>query len=660
MISNIYILATVQNAALDFFRDILFNISSGIYNLVSTVFDLFFNITEYTMFDNEMIKGLFNRLFVIIGVFMLFKLCISFISYLINPDTMKDKEKGIGKLFGRLITMLVLLYLLMPLNQFDLWGDDSACRSYSNDIEQCPNEDAKKIYKANSKYEANGLLFGALYDLQSRIINDGTISELILGENISENGKLKTLNVGENVATTIHSAFFSEADTDENCKIIAESTVKQAKTNKDLYGILNYTCESGQYKGNYMFEYNGFVALIVGIGTLVIVFLFCFDVAIRMIKLGILRLLSPIPAISYIDPKSSRDGMFANYIKILTSTYLDLFLRLAMIYLVIFIIGDIASRDEALFKGSTGGIAKVIIYISLLFFAGQAPKFIQQALGIKSKGTGLGFGASLLGGALAGAISGYATGGAWGALTGIATGAKAGSQNQWAAQNGQNPNVSATQAARDRVAQNNTGNYNAKGRSLTTMVGSRIGNKIKGMDRDDVKSAQDNMYYLEGKARSAQNDFTNNIDGVVDVEGSTEWKDKAKANYTAVADATKKVAAAERILEEMKQSARDGHGVPISVFNDAQKELADAKASLVDAQDQQKNDFDAYNNFLQAEYGKAKKHYEIGDQNLQRNDERHVYRSRPHVFGSNNKDKYNYNGGNGGRYDKFPDHHAHK
>ncbi len=413
--SYINILVTSSNPALDFFRDILYNMTSGIYSLVSLVFELFFDITDYTMFDNEMAKGLFSRLFIIIGVFMLFKLSISFISYLINPETMKDKDKGIGKLFGRLITMLVLLYLLMPMDNFHMWGDA----------------------ETDAKYQSNGLLFGALYDLQSRVINDGAISELILGEDITSNGNVKNLNLGENVANTIHGAFLTISDVDDECKETASDVLEQALKGKNLSTVINLDCSAGSNAGDYMFEYNGITAFLVGIGVLIIVFMFCFDVAIRMFKLGILRLLSPIPAISYIDPKSSRDGMFANYVKTLTSTYLDLFLRLAIIYLVIFILADIAKNDETLFSGmSSPSFAKVIVYISLLFFAAQAPKFIMQSLGIKSKGTGLGFGAALLGGAVSGMLSGARTGDWTGAIGGLVKGAGAANRNFWTASNG--------------------------------------------------------------------------------------------------------------------------------------------------------------------------------------------------------------------------------
>lgn len=636
MISNyINILATRQSSFLDFFRSILLSISSGIYSLTGSVFELFFKITDFTAFDGDLMQGLFNRLFMIIGVFMLFKLCVSFITYLINPEATKDKERGIGKLFGRLITMLLLLYLLIPQENFNAFED----------------QDTNNIYKSN------GLLFGLLYDMQHRLIKQNTIPKLILGKTNSENftKNPNDYNIGEIISSTVHGAFFNSSG---ECDDETTDVIDAAEKDGDFTNVVNYQCSGDAGGSYYAFEYNGFVAILVGLGLLVIVFLFCFDVAVRMLKLGILRLISPIPAISYIDPKSSKDGMFANYVKTVTSTYLDLFLRLAIIFLVISLIANIT--DNKLFDDpNSSGIAKVIVYISLLFFAGQAPKFIQQALGIKSKGTGLGFGASLIGGALSGMITGAATGGAWGALTGMATGAKAGSQNQWAAQNGQKPNSSATQSARDRVAQNNTGNYNAKGRSLSAMVGSRIGNRFMGMDRTDVDSAKGNMYYLEGKTRSAQNDFTNNIDGVVDLPGTSKWKNLATQDRNAVLAATEKVEKAKQDLEEMKMSASAGHAVPSSVFNDAQDALSLAETELTQAQQQQQTDYADYNNFINSEYGKAKKHFEIGDERLKRTDEQHVYRSRPHFKGSTLKNRYNYNGGNGGRYDKFDNHHPH-
>lgn len=470
MIGNyINILAFQAHSFLDFFRRIMLFINTGIYSIVSTIFKLFFQITDFTAFDNDMIQGIFNRVFIILGVLMLFKLCVSFISYLVNPEATKDKERGIGKLFGRLITMLLLLFLLIPQPNFDAFNDTDT----------------------NAIYKSNGLLFGILYDMQHRLIKQNTIPKLILGTTNTDDvtqDQSKYDTISKQVSSIVHGAFFAPSG---QCDNVPTKLVSEAQTTGDFSTIVNYECNNGYYA----FEYNCFVALLAGIGLLVIVFLFCFDVAVRMIKLGILRLISPIPAISYIDPKSSKDGMFANYVKTVTSTYLDLFLRLAIIFLVIYILANLSKNNTALFSDSeVGPIAKVIVYISLLFFAGQAPKFIQQALGIKSKGTGLGFGASLIGGALSGMVAGAATGGPLGALKGAVGGASTGAQNQWAAQNGHAHQGSATQEARQRGAALGTGEVDPSKSNLFGIIGGKIATQYKGATEDNINKAKDAMY----------------------------------------------------------------------------------------------------------------------------------------------------------------------
>ena len=80
--------------------------------------------------------------------------------------------------------------------------------------------------------------------------------------------------------------------------------------------------------------------------------------------------------------------MFASWVKALTSTYLDLFLRLAIVYFVIFIIQDMMVNgiiiDQA--GGIVGIISCIFIWIGLFFFARMAPKFIKDVLGLKGPG----------------------------------------------------------------------------------------------------------------------------------------------------------------------------------------------------------------------------------------------------------------------------------
>ena len=64
---------------------------------------------------------------------------------------------------------------------------------------------------------------------------------------------------------------------------------------------------------------------------------FCMDVAVRSIKLAFLQLVAPIPIISYIDPKSGKDGLFKKWYDMCFKTYLSLFIRLLALYFAIYI-----------------------------------------------------------------------------------------------------------------------------------------------------------------------------------------------------------------------------------------------------------------------------------------------------------------------------------
>ena len=144
---------------------------------------------------------------------------------------------------------------------------------------------------------------------------------------------------------------------------------------------------------------------------LIIVLGFTIDVAIRAIKLAILRLISPIPIISYITPGSEKDGAFGNWAKTLMSTYLDLFIRLVIIYFGAYLIVTLSEGNFSIWQESTSFttslLSTVFVIIGILVFMKQAPKFFKDMLGLKGDGhlfSGIG---SMLGGAaLIGGITG--------------------------------------------------------------------------------------------------------------------------------------------------------------------------------------------------------------------------------------------------------------
>lgn len=93
----------------------LTNWAMGIHSHVANVYNELIGFAGAT--GNETVDGLItdfrNNLYILIGIFMVFRLGISLINYLINPDAIGDKQAGAGKMITRIVTSFILL-LAMP------------------------------------------------------------------------------------------------------------------------------------------------------------------------------------------------------------------------------------------------------------------------------------------------------------------------------------------------------------------------------------------------------------------------------------------------------------------------------------------------------------------------------------------------------------------
>lgn len=374
------------------FRDFFAAIDKAIYSLISFMYQIFFNIANATLISGEVIKQFFGRVQLILGIIVLFKLAISLIAGIVNPDSMKDNKNGISKIVTRVLTALVMLVLIVPLN--------------------IPTESIEA-----GSYEAqlnnHGILFGTLYDFQSRILSQNTMARLILGQNLSvsnqstdgdiaESGKklssiiLKSFvkpNLAEEEALQTETDPLESSNRlcqDDNSGEDVESYL--ATTNpRAILAMVSFTCSSGDSADNqesYIFDYSYFLSTACGILILLIMIGFTLDMSIRAFKLAILRLIAPIPIISYISPKSENNGTFGSWVKAVSTTYLDLFIRVAILYFIIFIIDAFQTYGIVIdvSSGAVGGWSWVFIIIGLFFFAKEAPKFITESLGIKSNG----------------------------------------------------------------------------------------------------------------------------------------------------------------------------------------------------------------------------------------------------------------------------------
>ncbi len=391
------------------FRSFFSVIDTMIYYVISGMYQIFFNIANSTIISGEVIKQFFTRVQLILGIVILFKMALTLVGGIINPDTVTDGKGGTSKIVTRIVTALIMLVLIVPLN--------------------IP-EDVITNGSYESQLNNNGILFGTMYELQNRILSQNVFAKLILNNDISMEESTTNESMaeaGRDLASTILKTFvtvnLSSEEVEKSIKSTSDYLEPSNRMCKDedstnmvdtylltnnIRTILNLT--SNYCNGYFVFNYNFLISTIVGVIFIIVIVGFTLDMAIRAFKLAILRLIAPVPIISYIDPKSD-NGAFGAWSKTVMTTYIDVFIRVAVVYFIIFVI-DSFSTYGIVINVSTGPIgvfSYLFIFLGLFFFAKEAPKFITDSMGIKNptgifKGIGKMFG---VGAAIAG-ISGSA------------------------------------------------------------------------------------------------------------------------------------------------------------------------------------------------------------------------------------------------------------
>ena len=354
-------------------RSILSLIDMVVYSFISTVFKLIFQISDVA-FDSATATAVTQKVYVILTIFMIFKITISMIQYLVNPDTLTDKQQGAGKLITRVIVTLMML-LILPF-AFDKVLMDS-------DLHQGILTTLPRVVIGKNKIATDTK---RLEDMGNEISWD-----ILRGFTIN-NEKCSDFN-----------PYTEEIDLSGSGFLAATGTNYAVTTVLDSDNI-NFTCTNPS--NEFKIDYTPIISTAAGLFLLYILIGVTFSVGTRLFKLIVLRIIAPIPIISYIDPKSSKDGPFNKWIKTLLSTWAELYIHLGILYFIIFMVTEVFKNETSQVYGGLDTFGKIVITLSLFFFAKQAPKFIGDSLGIKSEGfgqimkmagAGLGIGAAAVG-----------------------------------------------------------------------------------------------------------------------------------------------------------------------------------------------------------------------------------------------------------------------
>lgn len=398
-------------------RDLFSAIDSSIYSFITYIYRILMNIADVQIFSAETLKTFSERVYALLAIFMAFKLIFSFINYAVNPDQLTNEKTGGKKLILNIMISLVLLIavpgVIFPLSRKLQYAilDEGILQEIILGVDQGAYSQTKNTLRAGrsmsysvftSFFSPNPPATDEAYcnDETIRFFDNGPGDEFCDGgecANSEEGLKNLRYQLDGKCAKAINDALEGTDVDAETVVTNYERAYNQFSTKILLGGEGDFNLKRIKTKdGEFLFDYKILLSTIAGIAVGWMLVVFCFQIAVRTIKLGFLELVAPIPILSYIDSKA-KSKSFDGWVKSCISAYLDLFVRLAALYFAIFVISSVslgnltyASNSFQAQVGqnteSVGLVVKFFIIMGALMFASQVPKLIEQIFGIKLDG----------------------------------------------------------------------------------------------------------------------------------------------------------------------------------------------------------------------------------------------------------------------------------
>lgn len=333
---------------------ILHFIDQVVYVLINWMYRVFILVSEVDIFkDGTQIEAIVNRIYVIVGIAMLFIFAYNLVLLIINPE---GKQLGnMAKVVQNAIISVILIIFLPT-------------------------------------------IFSYLKIVQNHIVTENVIGNIVLGTTSDYDAAENTnKRAGVKVALDIYSAFYHPVDksyatckkdcgTDgSGCKdsicydyVLAYNS---AYKNSDIADFIwDKNLRDGVKDGKV--EYLGIVSTVAGAFALWMFISFALDIGIRVGKLAFYEVISPIPVMMRILPG---DKMFDKWFKGLKDTYLSIFIRLIIIYTCMYFITLVPDIFASMWADGDAGIivalANVVVILGILQFAKDAPKLITDMFG---------------------------------------------------------------------------------------------------------------------------------------------------------------------------------------------------------------------------------------------------------------------------------------
>ena len=377
-------------------RAIIGGLDGLVYKADAMLYELMMDIASAKIFSADTIKDVSMRVYQLLGLVMLFRLIFAFLTYVINPEDMTDKNKGYTKIVKKIFTSLALviitpwlftqsrnlqIYIINDkLIEYFIFGTAGSSQTKPGyELMYTVGKVFNTPYKcANEKCEPNVALKESCrrtnWDEGLKTDSNWTLkgTKHVLSTNV-DHSKLCAYGASDdNYANMLYEAVHPRADGEYNLfelmKLISMSSFSDGQA--DWY-----------VESPLMFVGSTLVGFFIGY----VLLMMCMDIALRSIKLAFYEMIAPVPILSNLGMKDGKDSMLNKWFHEVLKTYADLFTRVAGLQIATFAIDELVNHGAL--EGNSDIYVSLFLIIGALMFAKKLPDIL-KGMGINFEGGG--------------------------------------------------------------------------------------------------------------------------------------------------------------------------------------------------------------------------------------------------------------------------------
>ncbi len=264
-------------------------IDSVVYWVIAKLFDSFTYLASAELIQADVYQEMADRIEVVIGVVMLFFVASALLKAIVDPDSI---NKGAAKIAKNCIISIVLLGIVP-------------------------------------------VIFNYAFKLQNLIISEHIIEKLLFG---NEGDTPEVNRIGYETALNVLEVFLVIPESTESKGGVpwgGENGVREMISKNGTFPDIVIFIEQIKDEENGV-SYMPLIASACGIFLIYVLLSFCIDLGIRVIKLAFYQIIAPIPILMYIIPE--KKSVFDNWVKATIATYMEVFIRLFVMFGVVFLV----------------------------------------------------------------------------------------------------------------------------------------------------------------------------------------------------------------------------------------------------------------------------------------------------------------------------------